>query len=71
MEFATIKEAHEVPQANVMIRQLMQDHQTVSTIARETEELAGEYADEVTKDLLIGRMRVHDKNAWMLRSLLS
>jgi starvation-inducible DNA-binding protein len=32
--------------------------------------LAQGASDEASVDLLVGRMRVHEKTAWMLRSLL-
>jgi starvation-inducible DNA-binding protein len=68
---SSIKEATDLPASDEMIRLLMQDNETASNIARELEEEADKYDDEVTKDMLITRMQKHDKNAWMLRSLLS
>jgi starvation-inducible DNA-binding protein len=38
--------------------------------AREVLPVADEADDEPTLDLLTQRMQIHEKNAWMLRSLL-
>lgn len=72
-EFAalsSIKEADGVPAAEAMIRQLTSDNEAVVRTARSVLPVAQEAADEATVDLLVGRMSVHEKTAWMLRSLL-
>lgn len=60
-----------LPDANEMIRQLMTDHETLSTRARKVLEAAQEVGDEVTGDMMIERMTEHDKTAWMLRASLA
>jgi starvation-inducible DNA-binding protein len=59
-----------VPEAKKMIRQLVEDHETVVRTARAVLRVSSEAGDDVTEDLVTGRMRVHEKTAWMLRSLL-
>jgi starvation-inducible DNA-binding protein len=54
-----------------MVRQLAKDQETVARTAREVFPLAEKANDEPTADLLIQRMQVHEKTAWMLRSMLA
>lgn len=58
------------PSAEGMIRNLIQDNEAISQYARELTATADLADDEVTCDLLTTRMSAHEKNAWMLRSLL-
>ncbi|NJR42031.1 MAG: hypothetical protein HC767_04635 [Akkermansiaceae bacterium] len=59
-----------VPKAQDMIRQLVDGHETVARTAREVFRIAEAASDQPSCDLLTQRMQVHEKNAWMLRSLL-
>ncbi|NIO42057.1 MAG: DNA starvation/stationary phase protection protein [Burkholderiales bacterium] len=65
-----IKEVIEVPSAEEMIRILVEGQETVVRTAREVFPLADGANDEPSADLLTQRMQVHEKTAWMLRSLL-
>jgi starvation-inducible DNA-binding protein len=65
-----IKESEGSPDANEMIRQLVEGQETVVRTARSVFPDADAANDEPTADLLTQRMQVHEKNAWMLRSLL-
>jgi starvation-inducible DNA-binding protein len=67
---ASIKEEEGVPNAHDMIRQLMQGQEAVARTAREAFRVAEAANDQPSADLLTQRMEVHEKNAWMLRSLL-
>jgi starvation-inducible DNA-binding protein len=67
---SSVKEAEGIPPANEMIRQLVEGQETVARTARETFVIAGEANDQPTADLLTQRMQIHEKTAWMLRSLL-
>ena len=67
---ASIAEAGEVPRADAMIRELVAGHEALIRTARSLLPLAGEAGDEVTADLVTQRLQVHEKTAWMLRSLL-
>lgn len=69
-KLATIKEETGTPSAETMVANLVAAHETVIRIAREIMPMADEVHDEVTSDLLTQRMQVHEKTAWMLRSLL-
>jgi starvation-inducible DNA-binding protein len=66
----SIKESDGVPSAKEMIRQLVEGQETVARTAREVLPIADKAGDQPTVDLLSARMEVHEKNAWMLRSLL-
>lgn len=69
-ELATLKEPKGVPNAQDMIRQLVAGQETVVRTARGILPLVDKVSDEPTADLLTQRMQVHEKTAWMLRSLL-
>jgi starvation-inducible DNA-binding protein len=70
IELSSIKEEEGVPKAQEMIRLLVQGHETVARTAREVFRAAERASDQPTCDLLTQRMQVHEKTAWMLRSLL-
>lgn len=57
--------------AEEMIRQLVIGQETVVRTAREAFPTAEAANDEPTADLLTQRMQIHEKNAWMLRSMLA
>ena len=67
---ATIAEETSVPRANDMIRQLVEGHEAVARTARAVFPTAEEANDQPTADLLTQRLQIHEKTAWMLRSLL-
>ena len=58
------------PKALEMVRILQQGHETVARTAREAFSLAAKADDQPTADLLTQRLDIHEKAAWMLRSLL-
>lgn len=67
---SSIKEAEGVPSAEEMIRQLVEGQEAVVRTARGIFPIVDKAHDEPTADLLTRRMQTHEKNAWMLRSLL-
>jgi starvation-inducible DNA-binding protein len=67
----SIKEEDGIPAATDMIRQLVEGHETAARTARTVFETAENASDAPTADLLTERMQVHEKTAWMLRSLLA
>jgi starvation-inducible DNA-binding protein len=69
-KLATIEEETGAPSAEEMVRQLVTGHEAVVRTARNAFATAEEAEDQVTMDLLAERMQVHEKQAWMLRSLL-
>ena len=72
-EFAaltSIKDSGGTISAKEMIKQLVAGQEAVVRTAREVLPIAEKASDQPTVDLLSARMEVHEKNAWMLRSLL-
>jgi starvation-inducible DNA-binding protein len=67
---SSIKEEEGVPSAEAMIRSLVQGQEAVVRTARSIFPLLDKVSDEPTADLLTQRMQVHEKTAWMLRSML-
>ena len=70
-DLTSIDEASGEESAEEMTRQLVIGQETVARTAREAIAAAGEVGDEPTADLLTQRMQIHEKNAWMLRSMLA
>ena len=66
-----IEEEEGTPNAEEMIRQLVRGHEAVARTARSVFPLADAGSDEPTADLMTQRLQVHEKTAWMLRSMLS
>lgn len=69
-ELASIQEIEGVPNAEGMVRALVKGQEAVVRTAREIFPVVEKASDEPTADLLTQRMQTHEKNAWMLRSLL-
>jgi starvation-inducible DNA-binding protein len=67
---ASIKETKGVPKAKDMLRELVAGQESVARTARSVFPVADKANDQPTCDLLTQRMQIHEKNAWMLRSLL-
>jgi starvation-inducible DNA-binding protein len=65
-----IKESTGNIDANAMIRDLVLGHEAVTKTARSLFAEVDKAQDEPTADLLTQRMQIHEKTAWMLRSLL-
>ncbi|MDO9280768.1 MAG: Dps family protein [Methylotenera sp.] len=69
-KLTSIKESDSVPKAQDMIAELVAGHEAVCRTARTVFPSADAASDEATADLLTQRLQVHEKTAWMLRSLL-
>ncbi len=69
-ELSSIKEEMGTPQAHKMIQLLVEGHEAVVRTARSIFPVVEKAGDEPTADLLTQRMQIHEKTAWMLRSLL-
>jgi starvation-inducible DNA-binding protein len=67
---SSIEEEDGVPKAQEMIRLLVQGHEAVARTARSAFTTAEDANDQPTCDLLTQRLQIHEKTAWMLRSLL-
>jgi starvation-inducible DNA-binding protein len=69
-KISSIKSDEGVPKAADMIQSLVKGHEAVTKTARGVFEIADKAKDQPTADLLTERMNIHEKTAWMLRSLL-
>ena len=69
-QLTKIAEEEKIPTAHDMIRLLVEGHETVARTCREIFPAAEKGNDEATLDLLTQRIQLHEKTAWMLRSLL-
>ena len=68
-EVASLTEqTNDRPDADGMIQSLVDGHEAMARASRELIDLAGEAGDTGTEDLITGRLAVHEKTAWMLRS---
>lgn len=70
VKLASIKEVEGVPKATDMIRHLVAAQEATARTARELFPLVDAANDQPTADVLTQRLDVHEKTAWMLRSLL-
>ena len=70
VKLGSIKEVEGVPKATDMIRHLVAAQEATARTARELFPLVDAANDQPTADLLTQRLEVHEKTAWMLRSLL-
>jgi starvation-inducible DNA-binding protein len=69
-KLSSISETTDVPTAQDMIRLLVEGQEAVCRTARSLFPIVDAAHDEPTADLLTQRMQLHEKTAWMLRSLL-
>ncbi|MCX7998552.1 MAG: DNA starvation/stationary phase protection protein [Leptospiraceae bacterium] len=69
-KLTSLKDDTSVPKAEQMIRNLVQDHETVIQYIRKNFSIVEQGNDEATIDLLTQRLDSHEKTAWMLRVLL-
>ena len=70
VKLATIKEVEGVPNATEMVRHLVAAQEATARTARKLFPVVDAANDQPTADLLTQRLEVHEKTAWMLRSLL-
>ncbi len=70
VKLSSIKEEDTIPAANDMIRNLLQAQEAVIRTARSIYPLAEKASDETTADVLTQRLQIHEKTAWMLRSMI-
>ncbi|HWV15176.1 MAG TPA: Dps family protein [Cellvibrio sp.] len=69
-ELSSIKEEQGIPKAQDMISILVEGQEAVVRTARSLYPAVEKASDEATADLLTQRIQLHEKTAWMLRSLL-
>jgi starvation-inducible DNA-binding protein len=70
IRLASIKEVDGVPKATDMVRHLVAAQEATARTARDLFPLVEAAGDQPTADLLTQRLEVHEKTAWMLRSIL-
>jgi starvation-inducible DNA-binding protein len=70
VNLASIKEVEGVPKATEMIRHLVAAQEATARTARQLFPVVEAASDQPTADVLTQRLDVHEKTAWMLRSLL-
>ncbi len=70
LKLASIQEVEGVPKAAEMIRYLVNAQEAVARTARQLLPIADTANDQPTVDILTQRLEIHEKTAWMLRSLL-
>ena len=70
VKLASIKEVEGVPRATDMVRHLVAAQEATARTARKLLPVVAQANDQPTADLLTQRLDVHEKTAWMLRSLL-
>jgi len=70
IKLTSIKDAPGAPKADRMIKLLVEGQEAVVRTARSIFPLVEKAGDEATADLLTQRIQLHEKTAWMLRSLL-
>ncbi|MFT5299683.1 MAG: starvation-inducible DNA-binding protein [Mariniblastus sp.] len=68
-KLSRIKEETGLPTAETMISNLIEDQSAIVQTCKNVFPLVQQANDEPTADLLIRRMQIHEKTAWMLRSL--
>jgi starvation-inducible DNA-binding protein len=69
-QLSSIKEEEGIPKAHEMIKLLVEGQEAVVRTARSLYPSVEACSDEATADLLTQRIQLHEKTAWMLRSLL-
>ncbi|MCT0216249.1 DNA starvation/stationary phase protection protein [Synechococcus sp. CS-1330] len=69
-QLSSIAETQGIPAAFEMVRELVLGHEAVARTIRGVMVTAEEANDQPTADLLTQRLQIHEKTAWMLRSLL-
>jgi starvation-inducible DNA-binding protein len=67
---SSIPESQGQPSAMAMVRELMEGHEAVARTLRAVFSQADQASDQPSADLLTQRLQLHEKTAWMLRSLL-
>ena len=70
-KLSTIKESTGVPKWEKMVKELVGDHEAIAKSCRAQLGTAQKAGDESTAGILAERMNIHEKTAWMLRSLLA
>ncbi|MGB2925781.1 MAG: DNA starvation/stationary phase protection protein [Limnothrix sp.] len=71
LELSSLEEASGIPNAEEMVQQLVNDHETLAGKLSGVLQQAEKVNEISSSELLGGRIRTHEKQAWMLKSMLS
>lgn len=66
-----IRAGNELQSANEMLQELHDDQQIIVGTLTECLNIAQEVADEATVDMMVERIKAHQKHAWMLKSSIA
>ena len=66
-----IKDGDQNSNSQIMLKELYDGNQLLAEIANLALEAAQKEGDEATADMMIGRIKIHNKNAWMIKSSLT
>ena len=69
-KMAGIAEIEEDASAQDMVRHLVKGNEKLLSDLKAARDAGGEAGDSETEDLMIARIQVHEKTAWMLKSYL-
>lgn len=70
-KMSAIEEDNELPpEATQMVKNLLEDNELLSKEARKVLKCAEEAEDEVSVDMMVERMSIHEEAAWMLRATI-
>jgi starvation-inducible DNA-binding protein len=70
LSITRLKEIREPISWDARVTMVLADHELISSFAAQLREQAGSSGDAVTEDLMVQRAAVHEKSAWMMRSIL-
>ncbi|MCB0353273.1 MAG: DNA starvation/stationary phase protection protein [Bdellovibrionales bacterium] len=70
LELSAIRESDGKLSATEMVKEIFQDQQIITESLQKALKKGQDLHDEATVDLMIQRIQVHEKNAWMLESSL-
>lgn len=70
LEHTEVKETTAIPNAKAMIKDLIACNENLRARVAEAADFAGEVGDKASEDVMIARLRAHDKAIWMLRTMV-
>ncbi|WP_221411377.1 Dps family protein [Rheinheimera tangshanensis] len=70
-KLSSIEEIEGVPSATEMLAYLVNAQEATARTARSLFELVNEANDQPSADILTQRLNIHEKTAWMLRSMMA
>lgn len=68
---STVKDNEDIPVADNMLKELIADNETVTRTIRSALPTVQEAGDEASAGLLTDRLTTHEKQLWMMKSMLA